>query len=170
MSLLSQSRGVNRRERDRCKMKISRRQIMAFALSVPVTLAACTPVYRNHGHVPSDDELAQVVVGQTSQSELEGLIGRPSAQGLLTGSAWYYVGSRWENYGLREPREVRREVLALSFTDSGSVANVERFGLERGRVVVLSRRVTDSGIANISVIRQLMGNVGRVEAGDLLAD
>lgn len=151
-------------------MKISRRSIMALALTVPVALAACQATYRNHGYVPAEDELAQVVVGKTQQSEMEGLIGRPSAQGLLTGSAWFYVGSRWEYYGPREPREIERQVLAISFSEAGTVTNIERFGLERGQVVVLSRRVTDTGVASIGLVRQLMGNVGRVQASDLLQD
>ncbi|CAM3071138.1 Beta-barrel assembly machine subunit BamE [Paracoccus aminovorans] len=149
-------------------MKISRRQIMALAMVAPLALSACQATYRNHGYVPPEEQLAQVEVGRTGQGELEGLIGRPSAQGLLTGSAWYYVGSRWEYFGAREPREVNRQVVAVSFTESGTVSNVERFGLERGRVVVLSQRVTDSGVTSLGLIRQLLGNVGRVSAGQLL--
>ena len=151
-------------------MKISRRHIAAFVLIVPMALAACQATYRNHGYVPAEDELAQVVVGQTRQDELEGMIGRPSAQGLLTGSAWYYVGSRWQNYGPRPAREIERQVVAISFNEGGTVANVERFGQERGQVVVLSRRVTDTGVNSTGLIRQLMGNVGRVSAGQLLDD
>ncbi|MTH33096.1 outer membrane protein assembly factor BamE [Paracoccus limosus] len=151
-------------------MNISRRRIMAFALVLPAALAACQATYQNHGYVPPEDQLAQVVVGKTNQSELDGMIGRPSAQGLLTGSAWYYVGSRWETYGPRQPREIERQVLAVSFDGNGTVTNIERFGLERGQVVTLSRRVTDSGVTNIGLLRQLMGNVGRVSASDLLAD
>lgn len=149
-------------------MKISRRQIMALAMVAPLALSACQATYRNHGYVPPEEQLAQVEVGRTGQGELEGLIGKPSAQGLLTGSAWYYVGSRWEYFGAREPREVNRQVVAVSFTESGTVSNVERFGLERGRVVVLSQRVTDSGVTSLGLIRQLLGNVGRVSAGQLL--
>ncbi|KGJ12445.1 outer membrane protein assembly factor BamE (plasmid) [Paracoccus versutus] len=151
-------------------MKISRRQLMAFALAAPLGLSACQATYRNHGYIPPEEQLAQVVVGQTPQAELEGLIGRPSAQGLLTGSAWYYVGSRWQFYGPREPREIDRQVVAISFAESGVVSNVERFGLERGQVVVLSRRVTDTGVTSLGLIRQLLGNVGRVQAGDFLGD
>ncbi len=151
-------------------MKISRRQIMALALTLPAALAACSATYRNHGYVPPEDELARIVVGQTQQAELDGLVGRPSAQGLLTGSARYYVGSRWEYYGARQPREIDRQVVAISFNEAGSVTNVERFGLERGQVVVLSRRVTDTGVTSLGLVRQLLGNVGRVSAGDLLQD
>ena len=151
-------------------MKISSRQIMALALSVPLALSACTATYRNHGYIPPEEDLAQIVVGKTTQGELEGLIGKPSAQGLLAGSGWYYVGSRWQFYGPREPREIQRQVVAVSFNEAGTVTNVERFGLDRGKIVVLSRRVTDTGVSSLGLIRQLMGSVGRVNAGDLLTD
>lgn len=151
-------------------MKTSRRQIMALALVAPLALSACQATYRNHGYVPPEEQLAQIVVGQTGQGELEGLIGKPSAQGLLTGSGWYYVGSRWQYFGAREPREINRQVVAVSFDEAGTVTNVERFGLERGRVVVLSQRVTDSGVTSLGLIRQLLGNIGRVSAGQLLND
>ena len=151
-------------------MKISRRRIVALALAAPLALAACQATYRNHGYVPPDEDLAQVVVGQTTQGDLEGLIGKPTAQGLLAGSGWYYVGSRWRFYGPREPQEVGRHVVAISFDAGGTVTNVERFGMERGRVVVLSRRLTDTGVTSLGLIRQLMGNVGRVQAGDVLAN
>ena len=46
--------------------------------------------------------------------------------------------------------------------------NVERFGLENGQAVVLSRRVTDSNIKGLSFLRQLLGNIGNINAGQLL--
>ncbi len=151
-------------------MNTTRRRLIALALTLPagVALGGCTRMYRHHGYVPADDELAQVVVGQTVRDELPGLIGRPGAQGVLTGSSWYYVGSRWELYGPREPREVSREVVAIRFDPAGTVSNVERFGLERGRVVVLSQRVTETGIEGLSVIGQLLKNVGNFSAGQIL--
>lgn len=147
-------------------MKTPRLTLIALLL----VLAACTTLYRHHGYVPPEDALAQVVVGETTRDDLPALIGEPGAEGVLTGSGWYYVGSRWEQYGPRPAREIERQVVAISFTDDGRVANVERFGLEQGRVVALSRRVTDSGVVNIGLIRQLMGNIGNVTAGQILDD
>lgn len=144
------------------------RNLLILAFVAFVGLAACSPVYRNHGFIPPEESLQQVVVGQTSMAELEGLVGRPTAQGLLTGSGWYYVGSRWRHYGPYEPEEVSREVVAISFTPSGTVSNIERFGLERGRVVVLSRRVTEGGITEISLVGQLLGSLGNFQAGDIV--
>lgn len=146
------------------------RQMLILAIVAILGLAACTPVYRHHGYVPPDLDLAQVVVGETSIDALPGLIGRPSTQGLLTGSGWYYVGSRWRHYGAQEPEEISREVVAISFAPAGVVSNVERFGLDRGRVVVLSRRVTAGSITEISLIRQLMGSLGNLTADNFIDD
>lgn len=144
------------------------RQMLILVLVTILGLAACSPVYRNHGFVPPDIDLAQVAVGETTMDQLPTLIGRPSAQGLLTGSGWYYVGSRWRHYGPLEPQEVNREVVAISFDSQGVVSNVERFGLERGRVVALSRRVTDTSVTEISLIGQILGNLGNFQAGDFI--
>ena len=143
------------------------RHLMVLAFVALLGLAACAPVYRNHGFIPAPEDLSQVVVGQTTVDELQGLIGRPSAQGLLTGSGWYYVGSRWEHYGMNPPKEIDRQVVAISFDEAGTVTNVERFGLERGRIVVLSQRVTDSGVSGASVLRQLFANIGKFNPGQM---
>ena len=59
-------------------MSMTRRRAIALALAAPLVAAAgCTRMYRNHGHVPTDDELAGVVVGQARREDLEALIGRP---------------------------------------------------------------------------------------------
>lgn len=129
---------------------------------------ACVPVERFHGYVPDDDDLAVIEIGQTSEAEVATLLGRPSTQGLLTGSNWFYVGSTFRHYGAMKPRETDREVVALSFDSRGAVSNVERFGLEEGRIVVLSRRVTDSGVSGMSALRQLLGNIGQITAGQIL--
>jgi len=139
----------------------------AVALLV-VLLAACTALYQNHGYVPRDADLEQVVVGESTREDVAKAVGRPSSTGLLTGGAWYYVGSRFRHFGPREPQEIDRQVVAISFDEGGTVENVERFGLEKGQVVVLSRRVTDSNIEGLSFLRQLLGNIGNISAGQLL--
>jgi outer membrane protein assembly factor BamE (lipoprotein component of BamABCDE complex) len=132
-----------------------------------VALAACSAQYRNHGYVPRDEDLAAVVVGESTQDTVARAVGRPSSTGLLTGGAWYYVGSRFRHYGPRLPEEIDRQVVAISFDEAGTVENVERFGLEDGQAVVLSRRVTDSNIKGLSFLRQLLGNVGNISAGQI---
>ena len=133
-----------------------------------VVIAACSPVYRNHGYVPNEDELAEIKVGEDTRETLGPLIGRPSAAALLNDDGWYYVQSRWKHSGARQPKEIDRQVVAITFTEEGVVENVERFGLENGKVVALSRRVTESNIKGIGFIRQLLGSLGKLNTSDLL--
>jgi outer membrane protein assembly factor BamE (lipoprotein component of BamABCDE complex) len=137
---------------------------------VVVALAACSPVIRNHGYVPAEDELALVEVGVDTRETVGQKIGRPSTSGLLNDEGWYYVQSRYRHVGPREPKEIERQVLAVTFNEAGTVENIARFGLEDGQVVEISRRVTETNIKGISLIRQLLGNIGRVQAGDFLSD
>lgn len=133
-------------------------------------LTACSTLYRNHGYVPTDDELATVEVGVDTRETVTEKIGRPTASGLLNDVGWFYVQSRWAYRGAFEPREIDRQVVAITFAESGTVENIERFGLERGKVVPLSRRVTESSVKGLSVIQQLLGSIGRVTPGALAAD
>lgn len=135
---------------------------------VLVLATACSPVVRNHGYVPSDEELALVEVGVDTRDTVGTKVGRPSVQGLLNNVGWFYVQSRWETRGARAPQEVDRQVVAITFDEGGTVANIERFGLERGKIVPLSRRVTTPNVKGMSVIRQIFGNLGRLSAGQVL--
>ncbi len=143
---------------------------LALAGLCCLALAACATVVRNHGYVPDETELAQIQVGVDTRETVAEKIGRPSAQGLLNDVGWFYVQSRFEHVGPREPKEAERQVVAITFNDRGVVDNIGRYGLEDGRVVAISRRVTESNIKGIGFIRQLLSNFGRISAGDLFRD
>ncbi|MBV7379649.1 outer membrane protein assembly factor BamE [Maritimibacter dapengensis] len=133
-------------------------------------LVACTPVYRNHGYIPTDEDVEEIMVGVDTQETVSAIIGKPAAAGLLTEEAWYYVQSRFKHLGYNEPEEVEREVLQITFDEDGLVENIERFGLEEGRVVVLSRRVTTSNTRGVGFLRQLLGGIGQVNLNDILGN
>jgi outer membrane protein assembly factor BamE (lipoprotein component of BamABCDE complex) len=86
----------------------------------------------------------------------------------MADGGWFYVQSRWEHRGGRAPREIERQVLSVSFDAKGAVTNIERFGLEQGRVVQISRRITESNIKDLGLIRQLLGNFGNINPGQFL--
>ena len=142
-------------------------RVRGAALVIAAAVAACSPVYRNHGYVPAEDELALVEVGVDTRETVGQKIGRPSTSGLLNDQGWFYVQSRYKLVGPREPKEIDRQVLVINFTEAGVVENIGRFGLEDGRVVEISRRVTKSNIKGVSFIGQLLGSFGRITAKDI---
>ena len=133
-------------------------------------LVACGPTFRNHGYVPDPEDLQALVVGVDTRDSVEATIGRPSATGVIEGDAWYYLRERRRQFGPRAPRVIERQLVAVSFAQDGTIANIERFGLEDGRVVTLSRRVTESTIRDFGLIQQLIRNFGRINIGEALAE
>jgi len=143
--------------------------LMMLAVVLGLTaLVSCSPVYQNHGYIPSDEELALIEVGKDTRDTVAATLGRPSSEGLLNDVGWFYVQSRWKHFGAMPPNEIDRQVVSVTFDEGGVVQNVERFGLEKGNVVALSRRVTDSNVKGIGFIRQLMGNIGRISTANLV--
>lgn len=147
-------------------VRIKARAVRAAAVGLFLAAAACTPVYTNHGYIPSDLELAQIQIG-ASRDQVQEVLGRPSAEGMLNADAWYYVQGLWKLTGINAPRELTREVVAISFDPQGRVTNIERYGMEHGQVVVLSRRVTTTNVQGNSAVKQIFGNIGRLDAEDL---
>jgi outer membrane protein assembly factor BamE (lipoprotein component of BamABCDE complex) len=139
--------------------------LMGLMLTAAV---ACTPLYRDHGYAPTDAELAALTIGKDTRETVTQAVGRPGTLGVLDDNRWYYVQSRYQKRGVAAPKEIERQVVVITFAESGTVANIERFGLERGQVVALSRRVTETNIENISFLGQLLGNFGRVNANQVL--
>lgn len=133
-----------------------------------LALLGCSPIVRNHGYVPSEDDLAAIQIGVDTRATVTSVIGRPSAAGLMSDGGFYYVRSRRETVAWRAPQEVDRQVVAISFDPEGVVENVERFTLEDGQVVSLSRRVTSTNIRNVTLIRQLLSNIGQIRADQIL--
>lgn len=133
-------------------------------------VTACTPIFRNHGYVPTEDQLSVVAVGVDARESVQAAIGTPTAGGVLNDQGFYYVSSRFRHFGYLQPEEISREVLAISFDEDGLVSNIERFGLEGGQVVALSRRVTDDNLPDTTFLRQLFGNIGNFDAGALFGE
>lgn len=141
---------------------------IGVALVLGIGLSGCSATYRDHGYIPAPDQLDEIQVGVDTRDSVIETVGSPSSSGVLRPGEYYYVSSRIRNFAWRAPEIVEREVVAISFDQRGVVRNIERFGLEDGNVVPLSRRVTDDGVTDTTFLRQLLGNLGRFTPGQFL--
>ena len=133
-------------------------------------VTSCTAEFRNHGYAPSDAQLSEVLVGVDTRASVEDVIGRPTSEGIGPQDGFYYVESTWRHFAWQQPRPIDRQVVVISFDGQDVVSNVERFTLEDGRVVPLSRRVTDSPIQSSTFLRQLLGAASNFNPGQFLGD
>ncbi|MGJ8546715.1 MAG: outer membrane protein assembly factor BamE [Sulfitobacter sp.] len=140
---------------------------LVCALGAVAVFSACAAEYKNHGYIPPQEDLAQITVGVDTRATVEETIGVPASAGLVNDTGLYYVRSRVKTVAMFAPKVIERQVLAVSFDTRGVVSNVELFGLERGKVVPLSRRVTTPGVSDNTFLRQLLGNIGRFNPAGL---
>lgn len=151
-------------------MRLGLVRILAVGIGLMLLVGCAQTLKDSHGYVPDQALLDEVKIGVDTQVSVARLLGRPGTEGIVDQLGWYYVQSDYERFLWRAPVEVDRQVVAVSFSERGIVENIERFGLEDGQVVVLSRRVTTSNTRGIGFLRQLFSNLGNLDAGNFLND
>lgn len=132
-----------------------------------VLATACAPTVQVHGYVPREADISRIRPGFDDRGSVEEILGRPSSAGVLRDSAWYYVQSTVESYTYNPPRVVDRTVLAVSFDQRGVVRDIERYGLEDGRIINLTTRTTETGGRQLGALEQLFGNLLNLDAEQL---
>ena len=142
------------------------RTLVAGTLVVGL-LSGCERVMEQHGYAPAQEELAAIQVGQDTRASVRRKIGRPSTTGVFLPDRWSYVATEVENYLFYEPRVASRRVVAVRFDQNDRVASVNEYGLEDGRVVDLATRTTPTLGRELTLLQQILGNLGRVTAEDL---
>jgi outer membrane protein assembly factor BamE (lipoprotein component of BamABCDE complex) len=148
-------------------MRVGIRNIV-IGLGLLALVGCSLATYRTHGYIPVEEDLQQITVGVDTRASVEETIGAPTTSGFFDKGAYYYVQSRMRHFAYQKPTVVERQVLAISFDDAGVVRNIERFSLEDGRVVPISRRVTDSSIVDVNLLRQLLSKIGQFSADNML--
>ncbi|WP_226898247.1 outer membrane protein assembly factor BamE [Mangrovicoccus algicola] len=127
-------------------------------------LVSCTTMYDDYGYVPTDMQLAEIEPGSDTRESVEEKVGAPPLDDFRRDDVWYFVASRNATYAWRKPETIERQVVAIRFTEGGSVSNIERYGLENGEVVTLSRRVTESAVPDLGFLRGLLNSTSLAPA------
>ena len=139
-------------------MKLLRLSAAAMALGAA---AACAPVQTYSGFLPerNDVQIADPQPGVDTRSTVQQRFGTPSTTAVFDQTAWYYVSSVQEHVAFYTPETTERRVMVVRF-NGDTVSAVEKFGLERGRLVAYNEEVTPTRGRELGIIEQLLGNVG----------
>lgn len=139
-------------------MNLLRFSAAAMALGAA---AACAPVQTYSGFLPerNDVQIADPQPGVDTRETVTQRFGTPSTTAVFDQTAWYYVSSVQERVAFYNPETTERRVMVVRF-NGDTVASVEKFGLERGRLVSYNSNVTPTRGRELGVLEQLLGNVG----------
>ena len=126
-----------------------------------VALGGCVPQVSNHGYRLDEAAFAQIEPGRTTRDQVLQLLGSPSSLTTFDGSVWYYVSQRTERLSFYQEDVVNQDVVAITFDDLGTVAEVDRHGLEQAHEVSFVERETPTAGSELTVFEQFVGNIGR---------
>lgn len=136
-------------------------------LCLMLGFVGCSAQYRTHGYLPLDEDLSEIIVGADTRETVSAVIGAPTMLGLLRDDGFYYVKSKIRSFAYHKPQTVSREVVAISFGPNGVVQNIERFGLEDGKIIAISARVTRDTSRTPGVLAQIFGALGQFNPATL---
>lgn len=134
---------------------------LALAAALALTGAACTPTIDQRGNLPEADLLAQIQPGKSTRDDVMAVLGTPSATMTYGGETWHYISAKTETTAFFEPVVLERKVVSVVFDDQGVVRDVVNKGMEDGKDVQSVDRITPTAGKEMSILEQLLGNVGR---------
>jgi outer membrane protein assembly factor BamE (lipoprotein component of BamABCDE complex) len=135
--------------------------LVTVGLAVALAAGACTPRIDQRGNKPDEDQVVLINPGVDDKNRVAELIGTPSVISTFNDRTWYYISKRTETVAFLDPETVDQEVLAISFDDSGVVDNMRIYGPEDGRTIAYVDRTTPTEGNELTLIQQLLGNLGR---------
>ena len=134
----------------------------AALVAAAAATSACAPTHQYNGFLAdrNNAEIPDPQVGVDTRDTVVQRFGSPSTTAVFDQTAWYYVSSVQESVAFYTPHITERHVMVVRF-DGDTVSAVEKYGMERGRLVAYDDHVTPTRGRELGVIEQLLGNVGR---------
>ncbi|MNX48698.1 SmpA / OmlA family protein [compost metagenome] len=133
------------------------------AVALAAAAGACAPTIATQGFQAIDAKPQDVVAGTDTRETVLARLGSPSTTSTFEPeTVWYYLTQTTERYTYNKPQVSQRTVTEITFNkDDGKVAAVRTLGLEDGRQIAMERRETPTRGRQLTILEQLLGNVGR---------
>ena len=134
--------------------------LLALAL-LALSFSACTPVLAKRGNIVADDDVKQITIGQSSREDVARILGTPTQMSTFDDKIWYYIGEDTEKTSFFTPEITDQKIVAIQFTPEGKVEKLSRGGLKYAEDITPNPTVTPSYGKEVSLVQQLLGNLGR---------
>jgi outer membrane protein assembly factor BamE (lipoprotein component of BamABCDE complex) len=139
----------------------ARRSALVPALIAALALCGCEATVIKHGTQFHDGDLQQIQPGMT-QEQVRMNLGTPATTAVVNnGQAFYYISSTQSQTSFLLPQEKDRQVVAVYFTQGGTVDRVANYGMQDGKVFdYVSRTTPAPGGRDEGILKMLFRNLG----------
>ncbi len=136
--------------------------IAAIAVSTLAgSISACAPVTALNGFQAIDVKPQDIKVGVDTRDTVRTRLGSPSTVAAFDPNIWYYVTQVSDKIAYLNPQIKSRIIVAIHFDKDQKVSEVRTLGLRDGYDLAYNKRETPTRGRELSVIEQLLGNIGR---------
>jgi outer membrane protein assembly factor BamE (lipoprotein component of BamABCDE complex) len=140
-------------------------RVAAGVALLALALTACSETVTVRGHQFQESDLQRVTKGM-GQDQVRAALGSPTTTAAVgTGSAYYYISSTEGQAAFFKPTEKDRKVLAVYFTQMGSVDKVAQYGLKDGKVFDYVKNETPNAARDEGILKALFRNLGTKQLG-----
>ena len=129
-------------------------------------VSACEERINVRGNIPHPADIAKIQKGFHKKSDIENMLGTPSAVATFKKETWYYIGGRVKTQAFFKPEFLDRKVFVVKFSSAGVVDSFEAKDVPKDKNIKLVERETPTKGKDLTVIQQLIGNVGRFSTPD----
>lgn len=126
-----------------------------------LAVAGCELPVQVHGNLPEDEQIAKLEPGQQGRTDIANLLGTPSALSTFQDDTWYYIGVKQTQFAFFDPDIKERNVLVLTFDDQDRLLDKKLYTQADTREVDLVDKVTPTEGRSLTLLQQLLGNIGR---------
>ena len=137
---------------------------------VVLALSACESRLDTRGNLLDPELVVEITPGEQTRDEVAAILGSPSSITPFGSDTWYYISQRTETFAFLAPKVTERKILVVKFDKDGKVAKVDTVGLEAGQVINQIQRKTMTHGNKMTVIEQLVGNLGRFKKANQRAN
>ena len=134
---------------------------IAIAATLAVAAVACAPRTANRGNIPTVSQLEKLKVGKHSKVYVRGILGTPSTFGTFDKDVWYYIGRRTEKWAFFDEKVLEQQIVVVYFDPKGTIEHIQTDDKSDSRAVEIVEGKTATSGHELSVIEQIIGNLGR---------
>lgn len=135
------------------------------ALLLGAIAAGCTTARHQRGYIMDDELIGNIAPGVDNRASVRDMLGNPSVSSAFGQETWYYVSSQTVTQGFLEERPMKQRIVAIEFTDGGTVNEVKNYTLADAKRITPVEDTTPIRGKTLGFFEQLLRGVGRVGPG-----